>query len=187
MMKKVDLYPSTIYLDNIYNNNFITEALKVSKDLSKNDTKLNDCSVRLGWQSTKELYNIPLFSKLADAILIITKKNILQKNIQPFISSMWLNVQGTNGFNHTHVHSGGWYSGVFYLKCCEKSGNITFTDPRPGAEMSLYHQFTNGEIQTISPKPGDLILFPSWLPHLVEPNYSNDDRISVAFNIELNI
>jgi uncharacterized protein (TIGR02466 family) len=35
------------------------------------------------------------------------------------------------------------------------------------------------------PKVGELLLFPSWLPHFVLPNTSNEERISVSFNIEL--
>jgi len=32
------------------------------------------------------------------------------------------------------------------------------------------------------PKAGRLIMFPSWLMHCVDPNKSNDIRISVSFN-----
>ena len=32
------------------------------------------------------------------------------------------------------------------------------------------------------PKAGRLIMFPSWLNHCVDPNESNDIRISVSFN-----
>jgi uncharacterized protein (TIGR02466 family) len=35
------------------------------------------------------------------------------------------------------------------------------------------------------PKEGDLIMFPSWLRHYVEPSKSNEDRISIAFNLEI--
>ena len=33
--------------------------------------------------------------------------------------------------------------------------------------------------------PGRLIIFPAWLWHKVEPNQSNDIRISVSFNFIL--
>ena len=35
-------------------------------------------------------------------------------------------------------------------------------------------------------KTGKIIIFPSHLHHLVEENKSNDDRISVSFNLKLN-
>ena len=34
----------------------------------------------------------------------------------------------------------------------------------------------------IDPIPGRIIMFPAWLWHSVEPNESNDIRISVSFN-----
>ncbi len=36
------------------------------------------------------------------------------------------------------------------------------------------------------PEDGDLMLFPSYLAHYVEPNPSFRQRINMAFNIEIN-
>lgn len=185
-MKKIDMYPSSIYIDGYYNANHIEKLTKEAIALSELDSIKNSCSVRDGWQSAKDIYKFPLFSKIGDYILHKTKTELLKNDFEPFISAMWLNVHNKNGFNHVHVHPGGWYSGVYYIKCSERSGRIKFTDPRPGAEMSIYHQAVESDIHAISPKVGDLILFPSWLPHLVESNYDDADRISLSFNIELN-
>ena len=35
----------------------------------------------------------------------------------------------------------------------------------------------------IMPRSGLLILFPSFLPHSVNPNLSEEERISISFNI----
>jgi uncharacterized protein (TIGR02466 family) len=34
----------------------------------------------------------------------------------------------------------------------------------------------------LSPEPGSIVLFESWLRHEVEPNRSKQDRISISFN-----
>ena len=34
----------------------------------------------------------------------------------------------------------------------------------------------------LNPIPGRIVIFPAWLWHSVEPNESNDIRISVSFN-----
>jgi uncharacterized protein (TIGR02466 family) len=185
-MKKIDIYPSTIYIDRVPDENYIIQSLDIASKLYEQQVS-NDCSVRNGWQSPKDLYSISQFAKLADLILHKVKDEIITDKTEPFISAMWLNVHELYGFNHVHVHAGSWYSGVFYLKCSTTSGNITFTDPRPAAEMSQFHQHINGELKSISPAAGDLILFPSWLPHFVEPNMSNTQRISISFNIDLDI
>jgi uncharacterized protein (TIGR02466 family) len=184
-MKKIEIYPSTLYFENFYDEKYINSALDICYELRGKNLS-NECrSVRNGWQSERCIYNIPHFAKLADLILNESKK-ITSDKIIPFITSMWINIHDHKGFNHLHTHPGSWFSGVFYLKCPENCGKISFTDPRPAAEMSIYESFTTGKnIHCIGPSPGDLILFPAWLPHLVEQNLSMDDRISISFNIEL--
>jgi len=34
-----------------------------------------------------------------------------------------------------------------------------------------------------TPKDGDLVMWPSWIPHQVERNESNIQRVCIAFNI----
>jgi hypothetical protein len=36
---------------------------------------------------------------------------------------------------------------------------------------------------TIDVKPGTMVFFPAWLNHSVDPNYSREERISIAFNL----
>ena len=187
-MEELELYPTRIYFENVLNDEYNSLLLRTTSELVKTSGKINDVSVRNGWQSDKNIYSLESFHPLCDYVLNKTKQLLLKdKNIKPYITSMWLNVHGEHGFNHVHVHSGAWYSGVYYIQCSEKSGNITFLDPRPGAEMSFYHKSIEPNNRIIIPKAGDLILFPAWLPHLVEPNMDKKNRISVAFNIELNI
>ena len=44
------------------------------------------------------------------------------------------------------------------------------------------NQFT-GESIRIEPLEGNIILFPSYLPHSVETNNHDEERISISFNI----
>ena len=47
-----------------------------------------------------------------------------------------------------------------------------------------YEYYYDGYAYTyINPKNNLLLLFPSWLEHDVEENKSDDERISIAFNI----
>ena len=38
---------------------------------------------------------------------------------------------------------------------------------------------------TVVPDDGDILLFPSWLNHSVRKNRSQEQRVSVAFNIDI--
>ena len=39
----------------------------------------------------------------------------------------------------------------------------------------------------LDPKPGLMVIFPSWLYHYVNPFHGAGERISIAFNINLKI
>ena len=43
----------------------------------------------------------------------------------------------------------------------------------------------NAQVQSITPRPGTLVLFPSYLEHKVNPNLSNEERIVISFNVSL--
>lgn len=180
----LNLYPSTIFRGNCYNHDYNLELIETLANLQQSETTQNKASVRFGWQSDTEIYKHKSMHRLCDTILHNVLKNIPTKKYQPYITSMWANVHDTHGFNYEHVHPGAWYSGIYYAQCTENTGALTFTDPRPGAVMSFYETIDAHNVK-ITPKVGDLILFPAWLPHLVEPNLDNTKRISIAFNIEL--
>ena len=66
-------------------------------------------------------------------------------------------------------------------------------DPRSGAEMvapKLRERYNHPDTMpkrlwrevSYQPVAGRCIMFPAWLIHCVEPNESNDIRISVSFN-----
>jgi uncharacterized protein (TIGR02466 family) len=62
-------------------------------------------------------------------------------------------------------------------------------DPRSVASMTRPRRQVPGEQPPrlwrevhFEPVAGRLIMFPAWLNHCVDPNQSNDIRISVSFN-----
>jgi uncharacterized protein (TIGR02466 family) len=189
-MECVEIFPTKILTKNIHDQPYIDSLIKVTHELSSKPYhhNIDIASIRNGWQSDRDIYKLSIFHLLNDCVLKEVVSHLLKgKNVTPYITSMWLNVQKQYGFNHTHIHSGSWYSGVYYLSCPEKSGDILFTDPRVGAENNFYHVHLEPTVYKITPKTGDLFLFPGWLPHAVEQNESMQDRISVAFNIELEV
>ena len=53
---------------------------------------------------------------------------------------------------------------------------------KEGYQMQQYDY----PINTISPKENMLVVFPAWVPHAVEINLSDEERISLSFNFKLN-
>lgn len=136
-----------------------------------------------GWQSRDNLHKDPIFREFVNNVLLkqIASNILKDYNITDFaIQSMWANVNKKHSFNYHHTHEG-YLSGVFYLKVPPNSGRLVFTNPNIRSEM---HPIRSSNYP-IQPQPLACIIFPSWLEHYVEPNKSDDERISISFNIGL--
>ena len=103
----------------------------------------------------------------------------------------WINCSPSGSHNSAHVHPGAEISGVLYISVPSGSGKIVFRDPRPQAEMSQLNMRLGRSIPSLNPRfevtpeQGDLLLFPSWLLHQVEPGVGQyGHRISMAINIK---
>lgn len=104
----------------------------------------------------------------------------------------WLNLNLPDTHHPRHEHFGCFMGGVLWLSVPEKSGDFNIFDP-VGVRSQNTTQYLfardnnntlyNTALYTIIPKAGKMIMFPSWLQHQVEANESNEDRISIAFNI----
>ena len=86
---------------------------------------------------------------------------------------------------HTVVHNHGNtdISGVYYFKTNENDGKIYFLNPNTSL-MTSYFLAPDDYIE-YPPKQGLFILFPGWLYHGVRSNDTEDERISISFNIQL--
>jgi len=131
-------------------------------------------SNRGGWQSNQNLDTISKFFPLCK--IILDAMYLISPNPARIITSMWANISLFTNYNAPHHHASDEYpytrySGVIYLKVPPNSGDIVFNT---ALNNSLGHP--------ISPKERDILFFPSALAHYVEPNLSQEGRISIAFN-----
>ncbi len=146
-----------------------------------------------GWQS-RSLFRDPNLSKddLINNFLVDFLSEL------PFVGNQfryrldaWININKNGDSNMPHVHPTSHLSGVMWLKCPKNCGQIVFTSPYEfvGAkEYEIYSDDFQKEHSSytsyhFNPTEGCIILFPSHLLHHVNPNKSNEDRISVAFNM----
>lgn len=132
-----------------------------------------------GWQSNDNLHKIGVFRELCSTIERGANSVLESKNVKPDkITSMWANVNHKYSSNAAHVHEG-ILSGVFYLKVPKNSGKLVFINPAIRSDARMLRESNYG----VTPEPLAMILFPSWLEHYVEQNLSDEDRISISFNI----
>ena len=116
--------------------------------------------------------------------------NFLQvkDDIDYFINKSWIVKSKPGGYGRIHTHPNSLLSGVIYYKAPKKSGNLLLYSGSPttfgnilfGTSSSNYF---NSSIVSIEPLEGKMVLFPSNMQHEVAKNDSNNERISLSFDI----
>ncbi len=105
----------------------------------------------------------------------------------------WANVLRHGQYNSLHLHPNSTWSGVYYVTGnpppepgtpgTDFSGKFEFVDPRPGASASYTVENKMQQRCLLNPGPGAMLLFPSFVQHLVHPYFGPGERISIAFNV----
>ena len=109
------------------------------------------------------------------------------KNIR--ISEMWAIINEKDNFNVLHTHPNSYLSSAYYVKAKKNCGKFEIENPNIAKrhsfpEIALRNEL-NLEVASIDINEGDLLLFPSYLPHKVGKNESDEDRIVISFNVDI--
>jgi uncharacterized protein (TIGR02466 family) len=107
-----------------------------------------------------------------------------QKKINLRLVESWMTSTKENEFAPKHDHGSYDISGVIYIKTNGKDGSLYFESPTKQCTSSFLFRDTHPPI-TIPPQEGLIILFPGWLEHGVMANITNNERISVSFNLNV--
>ncbi len=153
-------------------------------------------SNELGWHSPTNMHKRDMFKPLCDCIdgmaATIADSMNMRRDRQLVIETFWVNINPKYAYNALHEHPESVVSGVYYVQSDEKSGHLRFRDPRAGKRMNPWpvaedKKSDQRHWDRVSHKPiaGRLIMFPSWLEHDVEANLSDQERISISFNMNL--
>jgi uncharacterized protein (TIGR02466 family) len=100
----------------------------------------------------------------------------------------WANVNSTGAFNRMHTHPGSTWSGTYYVdtgiddSSTARPAPLHIFDPCQGRANTFLPPLVPSSF-TIRPEPGLMILFPSYLAHMVFPHEGPAQRISIAFNL----
>jgi uncharacterized protein (TIGR02466 family) len=115
----------------------------------------------------------------------------VSRKIEFYITNSWVNVHGRGHSAGAHVHHNSLISGVLYLQVGEATGDLVFHRdvlslvPFPPAldlDMDSFNIY-NCKSWGHKPKTHDICLFPSVVMHSVDPNESDEERWSLAFNV----
>lgn len=146
-----------------------------------------------GWQSTSN-YDDPNtdFKNIIDEISIRCNQLHTElgfaTNKRQKIGNFWININRDKDSNNPHSHPGAFFSGVYYVKANHRAGAITLMHPVSTHAYAIPYGVNshptsyNSSNWTEEAEAGKLIIFPPWIVHYVQPNRSDSDRISIAFN-----
>jgi uncharacterized protein (TIGR02466 family) len=149
-----------------------------------------DQAAGIGWQSGYGLHTLDEFRPLIACICWVVEQvlEFLRIRSRKFeVTGCWANVNSPGVDHKMHAHPNNFLSGVYYVQVQEGADTINFHDPRPQTaimrppvtELTAY----NTDQVVVNVRNGTLLLFPAWLPHSVDVNRSDRERISISFNI----
>jgi len=182
-------FPTPIY---IFDHNDPSLNIQLEKDIlnwMNQDRGVSKTNIK-GWHSTTDMNTKPEYKRLVQGLYEAQFKIYEEEHLtsEPYLGGMWANVNPPGGMNRAHMHPNSLWSGVYYVKAPKNCGHLKIDDPRTTAAMSRpimkdgnFPSRLNRETH-YEPKAGRLIMFPSWVTHCVDPNESDDLRISVSFN-----
>ena len=182
-------FPTPIYIADIKHPTLNQELERDIVAWSNKDKGMIRTNIK-GWHSTTNMHELTEYKKLVD-MLYACQKTIYEQEYyesEPVLGNMWANINPPGSMNRAHQHPNSLWSGVYYIKAPKNSGHLKIDDPRSSAAMCRPKQKEGEKPARLyrethyEPIAGRCIMFPSWLMHCVDPNNSNDIRISVSFN-----
>ena len=191
------LFPEPIFKYKIEDHKDINKKLsEYIYNLKNNDDEGLKRSNKGGWHSKnfelkdKNSIQFQFAIKVQEYIVDTFKKfgwKIKNKNIR--ISEMWAIINKKEDFNVIHTHPNCYLSAAYYVKAPINCGKFEIEHPNSAKKYAFpeveVRNELNLEVASIEINEGDLLLFPSYLPHKVGQNQSNDDRIVVSFNVDI--
>jgi uncharacterized protein (TIGR02466 family) len=188
-------FPHPIFqykLDNYENHN--KEYSQYIYDLQKEDSKGQKLSNVNGWHSpffdlsSRETVGYKFLMKIQPYIADVFKSYGWVFNPQKVkCSGMWAIINKKGNFNTEHIHPNSNLSGAYYVSAPKNCGKFKVVNPHSISRDKFPPRENPNELNRLVAEheieDGDLLIFPSYLPHSVLPNQSDDDRIVISFNI----
>ena len=121
-------------------------------------------------------------------VSVLKEQGYLTDEYEFYVSGMWGQEFACTGSNIMHVHGDSQISGFYFLEMPEGGSYPIFDDPRPGKRMADLWAQSSNQVTMATPQvhfnnvqAGTMMLFNSWLPHMITPNQSNNPTKFIHF------
>lgn len=143
-----------------------------------------------GWQSERGLHERQELQKLSGCVMSAAKGVLRFLHIgydALEVTGCWATVLARGGMHKYHSHPNNFLSAVYYVRTHPGAEVINFHDPRSQASVIRppVTELTaeNSDQVVVAVSNGTLLMFPAYLPHSVDETASDEERISVSFNL----
>ena len=195
----IPLWPIPLYRGNLGPLKKEIKDFLLSLDLEPYDGTDGPRTNNTSYSVNKYVLNIPELQELKDKVMEHVNFFVYdfldaEHNMEFGLENSWLNVNGPGDYTDMHYHGNSLICGCLYIDVNEKSGSFIVAkdkeytnlfnqtvrvDFKQSDKLSIY----TSSIFPVQPKNHDILLWPNHLNHGVNPNESNANRISLAFNL----
>ena len=185
-----DVRRELIFWDVVYSAQFSVNTQEVSDwcyQLKEEDPGIH-VSNKGGWHSKLIEYNTKTtpWKSIEEETVQFCQTAIEDAGLNIAVKELygWVNINNPGSYNNPHNHPKTDLSVVYYPKVPAGSGNLILARTDAAVYGNLYNNHPIGREFEIRPTEGHAYIFPAHLWHWVTPNQSEEDRISITFNVE---
>lgn len=189
----MELFPTPIYIALDPNFNEYKDDVLKYIEAYKEEYDTMEVSNISGYQSSSDIHQDPKFKDICNIIwntVIIPGCDVMSSKFMEngypgtkfSLHNIWFNSNPHGSWNMPHTHPHCFYSGVYWIQTPESCGDLVLHSPHSHSLYGLEHNIWN-----VPPEEGRVVLFPANMQHHVNSNLSTDDRISLSFNIAIDI
>ena len=198
-LQNINYYPPKLFILKFDHNFNLDEEIKkyIDSNITNSYSDKKQINIYKYYQSEHDIFKLDKFNTLKEKIekIISEDQKIIFANnldIKFYINKMWF-VKSSKGVDlASHSHPEGVLSGIFYYKVPnnKEPGDLIIHNPRNNIiinddnNLKNFQKVKNNII--IKPIENTIVLFNSYLKHSVKNKSTNDDRISIPFDLSLN-
>jgi len=175
---------------NLLEKDYLIKLQKLSLDI-KNKYECGGKNWLLKPYNTLDTYDLTkdknfklLFDKIEEKVFLFAKAHKSDNFYK--VKESWLNVYNKNDQQEFHYHADCTFSAVFFLKTSKDCAKIIFENPtEPDMKPILnIKEFNTLNYKTcfFEPTENSLLIFRSYMRHMVEKQQTDFNRITVAVN-----
>lgn len=195
------LFPSYIYRAHLNQKNLnkdLAQEIATLEQLDKSGREWSRGHYVNGYSSYSSLTQLHKTSPNFGAL-----EKLLRPHVQRYVKALkwdlmgrklamttcWANSMGTGTHHTLHNHPLCVISGVYYVDVPAGSSPLKIEDPRMSMLMASPPRKSSAPASEqnyylIKAKPGEFVLFESWMRHEVPPHRGKKRRLSISFNYE---